>query len=244
LPTVSELLAAYLGNPQIAAQIPNQPYYNPANFDSPHDYFCTVAIDALFFCPYRRTARALSDQSDQVYAYYMTFIYKYIQQNFPSLGAFHGEELPFVFADPHPPPLNGIQLQITHHEFEFMTGLFQNYWNNFVLTGNPVRITANDPEWCPFWPQYDTTHGRSNAEKILNITLNYPAAFTGEIVSYPCEFWDSVQPLLNVQNPNPTPAPTHRPHHTKYPATRRPVDFEEQEFLGNYKRKAPVSKKN
>jgi len=240
-PTANAYLTGYLGNPEIITQLTAQPFYDQSAFASAHDYFCQIAIDATFFCPFRRTARAISDTDDSVYAYYMTFIYKYIQENFPSYGAFHGEELPFVFADPNPPSFNGIPLKITPQEYSYFSALFQNYYNNFVLNGNPVRITANDPEWCPFWPKYDSTKGRSNAEKVLNITNNNPKVFKGGIEPFHCEFWDKVQPLLNVQNPNPTPAPTHRPHHYH---TKPPVhhNYEEHEFLDFNKKEAKSAK--
>ncbi|HUJ62598.1 MAG TPA: carboxylesterase/lipase family protein [Kofleriaceae bacterium] len=103
---------------------------------SPKQAFDRLVTDAVFACPTRRFARALRGRQP-VFQY--EFAHATAKLRARGLGAMHGSEIPFVFADGADFTAGEQQLSRT------MLG----YWAQFAHTGDPDRTGS------PVWPASD-----------------------------------------------------------------------------------------
>jgi para-nitrobenzyl esterase len=136
-----------------------------------------IATDAIFACPARRTAQALS-------GYVPTYQYEFDDPNAPQLfvppasfpyGAYHGSEVQYLFNVPNQqnaPPLNADQ--------QSLAAAMVHYWTTFAGTGNP-----NGPG-VPEWPAYTVaTHIHQSLEPPT------PKPESDFAADHKCAFWDS-----------------------------------------------------
>ena len=68
-------------------------------------------------------------------------------QNIPTLGAFHGAEVPFVFGD---------TFELTSDEEKALSKAMGCYWRSFAHTGDPNR--APPGAFGGRWPALSTRH--------------------------------------------------------------------------------------
>jgi len=120
--------------------------YPSSAFISPAYALIAVDTDFNFTCETRNIARAASGTNRQpVWRY----LYTHAIENstaLHSLGAFHAQELFFVFGD-----FSGINYTPTGPETTLSTDMM-GYWVRFAATGNPNGGGAVS------WPQYDATN--------------------------------------------------------------------------------------
>jgi len=91
-----------------------------------------LMTEAVFRCPARQLARALTDAGSQVYLY-----------SFEHGPAMHAFEIPYVFGNPN------AQLQAASLD-EGTRSAIQSYWRQFAKAGDP------NVEGQAEWPAYDT----------------------------------------------------------------------------------------
>jgi len=109
--------------------------YPSSNYPTPRDAFIAVTTDYKFLCPARRLARAVSNsQKEPVYR----FVFTHAQSSPPvatAQGAFHGEELLFIF---HTFASGGLFGVFTPTADELtLSDQMIGYWTRFAATGNP-----------------------------------------------------------------------------------------------------------
>jgi len=97
-------------------------------------------LTALWFTePARFLARSVAARGENIYLYYFTHVPRYGLTT--ELGAFHGEEIEFVFGD-----LTSI---LATDEDKALSAAMMDYWTNFARTGDPSR-----PDLIR-WPAYE-----------------------------------------------------------------------------------------
>ena len=144
------------------------------NAGSPTERLALILRDALFACPSRRTAAALTDTGGQAWLYLFDYeLHGGMSQL--GLGTYHASELPFVFR--------------THgkHSFdaqdEKVEALFSQLWGDFA---RDAKMKAN---MAPEWPAYN-----ANDEPLLR--LNEAPSAVKHLLSN-CSFWDAVEPQFH-----------------------------------------------
>jgi para-nitrobenzyl esterase len=175
-PTVVNILASTLGlNANPAAVVSLYPLTSYSN--SIGRALTAIGTDAVFACPARRAATALSQFAP-------TFTYEFNDPNAPQLfirpasfpyGAYHGSELQYLFDLPNPlnaPPLNGDQ--------QSLADAMVRYWTQFARDGTPNTIGT------PQWPGYTVATDRHQS-------LEPPTPVTGSgfAADHKCAFWDA-----------------------------------------------------
>jgi len=150
-------------------------YYPASNFSSPWWASVYLNSDASFSCPARRSARWLSKQVP-VYLYFFTHVITETKVD-PFLGAFHGVELPFVFAAPNGYYF-GFPMVFTPWEVTFQQKV-SRYWSQFAITGNP------NLQGLPTWPEY-------NESTDSNIVLDETISSVNGLKQAACDFWDTL----------------------------------------------------
>lgn len=160
-----ELLALSFGAraAEVAARYP------ATDAESGNDALERIDNDAVFLCPTRSAARALTNQGAPVFRYHFT------RANdtglITALGATHGAELSFVFGNDDPVS-GGVSASRTLRE------QVQGYWTRFAATGDP------NGEEAPAWPRYETASDPF-------ITLNRPLTAGAGLETDTCDFWDA-----------------------------------------------------
>jgi para-nitrobenzyl esterase len=138
-----------------------------------------IGTDAIFACPGRRAAIALS-------RYVPTYAYEFNDPNAPQLftrpasfpyGAYHASEVQYLFDIPNQtgaPPLDASQQRLAD--------AMVRYWTQFAGSGAPNSSAT------PAWPAY-------TAANDLYQSLQPPAPVTtaGFAADHKCAFWDSQQ---------------------------------------------------
>ena len=147
--------------------------YPTVDYASPWFAFQQLITDGIFTCVVTRNAKWMAPYTN-IYAYYFTHTTGLGQQVAPSLGAFHGTELPFVF--------NFERMFRIPDDFT-VARHFVSFWTNFARSGDPNVGTQAVPLQ---WPLYAPT-GPNNAHVIFQPT---PALRIG-LKQDQCAVWDS-----------------------------------------------------
>lgn len=133
----------------------------------------TAAIgDAVFVCPTRRTARALTAAGAAAFLYHFTYAPE--GTLLPGLGSFHSSEVEYVFGNPSqldPKPLSDDELGLS--------AAIMGYWSRHAAAGDPNRDKAFA------WPKYDVTGDE-------NIVLDLGIAKEAHLEEDLCDFWDGI----------------------------------------------------
>ncbi len=109
--------------------------YPPADYDSNLARLQTLLADQVFACPARRLARAMA-ANGPVYAYE----YRYVSDADPfGLGATHGAELVFVFANPE--GIVGLEPELDEVSAA-LSDEIQTAWTTFAASGAPAPSVA------------------------------------------------------------------------------------------------------
>jgi len=136
-----------------------------------------IGTDAVFACPTRRAARALSQ-------HVRTFAYEFNDPDAPQLfvppasfpyGAYHGSEVQYLFNVPdqqNAPDLNGAQQALAH--------TMVRYWTQFSRAGDPNAAGT------PQWPAYTTA-----TDAFMSLQPPTPVVATGFAADHKCAFWDA-----------------------------------------------------
>jgi para-nitrobenzyl esterase len=136
-----------------------------------------IGTDALFACPGRRAAEALSQ-------FVPTYAYEFNDPNAPQLfihpasfpyGAYHGSEVQYLFDVPNQtgaPGLNTDQQQLAD--------TMKRYWTRFASAGDP-----NAPG-TPAWPSYTVA-----GDAYQSLVPPTPVTTTGFAADHKCAFWDA-----------------------------------------------------
>jgi para-nitrobenzyl esterase len=155
---------------QILAEYPISAYA------SPRAAYVALTSDAKFICSARTIARAaVKGQTEPVYRYFFTHTLENGSASSKAFGAFHGEELLFVFAK-----LSAGGYQASAGE----TGLSQamgGYWSRLAAGGDP------NGEGAVAWPRYD-------APKDSYLGLDDTIAAGEGVRTAQCDFWDAFSP--------------------------------------------------
>jgi para-nitrobenzyl esterase len=110
--------------------------YPSINYPKPRDAFVAATTDYRFLCPARQLARAVSNsQQEPVYR----FVFTHAQSNPPVAnpqGAWHGEELMFIFHSSTPGPAVFGPFVASADELTLSDQMI-GYWGRFAATGNP-----------------------------------------------------------------------------------------------------------
>ncbi len=138
-----------------------------------------LGTDALFACPGRRAAQALSK-------FVPTYAYEFNDPNAPQLfippasfpyHAYHASDVQYLFDIPNQtgaPPLNPDQQQLAR--------TMRGYWTHFGAAGTP------NFEGAPSWPAYTIS-----GDAYQSLMPPTPATTTGFAADHKCAFWDANQ---------------------------------------------------
>jgi para-nitrobenzyl esterase len=159
--------------PSISKQILKQ--YPVSDYPTPRDAFNAFFTDLTFVCPARWAGLMSSVNQPQTFVYSFTNVFE-IPQIKP-FGAFHGQELLFVFN-------NFLNLPPTQDQRKLSETML-SYWTNFAKTGDPNGVGL------PNWPQHNQS---SDAYQVLNPNINSQTALRKEF----CEFLGKVVLGLRV----------------------------------------------
>jgi para-nitrobenzyl esterase len=143
-------------------------------------YFKAAAdalTDGTFLCPTRTVARAITKSGTPVYRY--DFDHAISFPLAPTLGAFHGSELLFVFGN----ELDGV-VSLQTDEVP-LSNEMMGYWGSMAARGTPNGPTAKG-KGSLIWPKYDLT---SEPEIVLDLTLSTET----EYKKANCDFWDGLE---------------------------------------------------
>jgi len=133
-------------------------------FRTPKAAYIAVSSDIIFICPALSVARAMASGSEPAFAYHFTHALGGV---LGLLGAAHGLELPFIFA-------NYSQWDYTPTEADLrVVDAMQGAWTSFAR-GEPAPVTD------PAWPVY------TEAEPAIAL-LDDPIAIADEIREGRCE---------------------------------------------------------
>jgi para-nitrobenzyl esterase len=135
-----------------------------------------IGTDAIFACPGRRAAQALS-------RFVPTYAYEFNDPDVPQIfappasfpyGAYHASELLLLFDSPtlgHAP---------LSDDEKSLAAAMVRYWARFAQSGTP-----NSPA-TPFWPNYTVAN-----DTYQSLVPPTPEPETGFAVDHKCAFWDS-----------------------------------------------------
>jgi para-nitrobenzyl esterase len=155
---------------QILAQYPISAY------PSARAAYVALTSDAKFICTARKIARAAAKgQTEPVYRYFFTHVLENGSAATKAFGAFHGEELLFVFDD-----VNVAGYQPSAGEVALAKAM-GGYWSRLAASGDP------NGEGAVTWPRYDAT-------KDSYLGLDDTIAAGEGVRTAQCDFWDSLVP--------------------------------------------------
>lgn len=143
--------------------------YPASDYDSPRAAFEALATDAIFLCPARAASRLVAPVQPKTFVYQFTHTLKFL----PSVGAFHGLELPFVFGNFERFPVAATKKDLK------LSKRMQGYWTNFATTGDP------NGKGLPPWPAYTVDGDTSLA---LDTKIRPQVGYRKEY----CEFWEGL----------------------------------------------------
>lgn len=156
---------------KVAARYPVSAY---KDFDAA---LAQIDSDAIFTCPTRRLARALTKAGAPVYRYQLTRALDI--GALATLGATHAADLPYVFGNQ-----DGLQAGIDDRGQPLREAMMR-YWTRFAAAGDPNG--GSDPAW----PKYD-------AATDPYLVLDIPQAPAKGLLTETCDFWDGLPPLYLV----------------------------------------------
>lgn len=143
--------------------------YPVSDYGSPRAAFEALVTDLIFLTPARTASRLVAPAQPKTYVYQFTHAIK----AFENFGAFHGLELPFVFANferfPVPPTKKDRKL----------SRRMQGYWTNFAATGDP------NGRGLPTWPAY-TNEGDTSVA--LDSKIKPQVGYRKDY----CDFWTAL----------------------------------------------------
>lgn len=155
---------------QILAQYPVSAYAGP------RAAYVAVTSDAKFICNARKIARAAAQgQTEPVYRYFFTHTLENGSAATKAFGAFHGEELLFVFDKLS---TGGYQPSAGETALAQAMG---GYWSRLAAGGDP------NGDGAVAWPRYD-------AVKDSYLGLDDTIAAGEGVRTAQCDFWDGLSP--------------------------------------------------
>lgn len=137
-----------------------------------------MVTHAFFTCGTRRSSRALRAAGVPVFLYHFSYDVSHWPEValLPELGNYHTSELDFVFGNNWPLGVHG---NATVNDV-FMTKAFENYWVNFVTSGDPSVGSGVDLPWPMF-----------NSPDEVNMELAFPLSITSHLEEEVCDnAWD------------------------------------------------------
>ncbi|XP_076365001.1 acetylcholinesterase-like [Tachypleus tridentatus] len=145
------------------------------NIHSNRDMFIDLVGDNFITCDANEFAHNYAERENDVFMYIFSHTPSVTAWS-QSMGATHGDEVPFVFGTPFNPSLD------YSTEEQELSRRIMKHWTNFARTGDPSIVTE-DLNKTIQWPRY-TTRGRHY------ITLNAQASAIerGPRVQQ-CAFW-------------------------------------------------------
>ena len=148
-------------------------HYPVADYPSAKDALVAATTDAVFVCPARTMARAMSKgQSEPVYRYLFSHVTR--PKHRPQAnGAQHGLELLFVFHRLHPMGYEPTDKEVA------LSDTMMGLWSTFADRGDPNA----DPKLV--WPHYDAA-----TDPYLELDDD-PHAAAG-LRTANCDFWDEL----------------------------------------------------
>jgi len=145
--------------------------YPTSNYDSPVQALIDMQSDAIFICPTKQAADAISSFGIPVYRYSFNHIPGWSTN---CLRVAHSYELPFIY-----PTLNAF----THYNFTVpereLSKAMSDYWINFA-----VNLTPNTDSTF-YWPLYNETVAE-------NIILDLELSTQFQFKTAHCAFWNSL----------------------------------------------------
>jgi len=138
----------------------------------PNEHYMSAmrsAGDYAITCRVRDAAAELSSRGHAVYTYYFahTPIYSANYHDLPSLGAFHGSEVPFVFGD---------AFELMSVDERTLSASMGCFWRNFAHTADPNTPPPNGTPCArqpASWPRFRP--GWREATMILDVGAMAPA---------------------------------------------------------------------
>lgn len=144
--------------------------YPASQYAMPGAAFAEMLGDAVFTCPTRETARAVTAKHKAAYLYSFKRTPSFTPS--PLWGAFHSAEIPFVFGTVSPfGPLTAEETVLS----DAMIG----YWTRFAKRGNPNGWGARG------WPRY-------NKLTDISLTLDLDIGIELWAKRGKCNFWKAV----------------------------------------------------
>jgi para-nitrobenzyl esterase len=175
-PAVVGILDSTLGLAPTPEEILAQ--YPLTDYPSPGLAISAIGTDAIFACPARKTAGALS-------RFVRTYQYELADPNVPQLfdvplgsipfGSYHAADLPYLFDS----DLRGGHAPFSAEQ-EALAAAMVGYWTRFAKAGTPNR------RGLPQWPGYTTA-----SDTHMSFVPPTPQAKSGFAADHKCAFWDS-----------------------------------------------------
>jgi para-nitrobenzyl esterase len=174
-PLVLGILLPTLGVNATVADVMNE--YPLANYPSPGEAVSAVGTDAVFACPGRTAAKALSQ-------YVKTNAYEFNDPNAPQVfippwsfpsKAYHASELAYLFDS----TTLGGHAPFTADQ-ETLAANMVSYWTQFASTGGP------NGSGTPQWPAYTAA-----SDTYQSLEPPTPKPTTGFAADHHCAFWGS-----------------------------------------------------
>jgi para-nitrobenzyl esterase len=172
---LSVLIPATGLNTTVAAVMNEYPL---TNYQTAGEAFSAVGTDAVFACPGRRTAKALSQ-------FVPTYAYEFNDPNAPQpfvppasfpYKAFHASELAYLFDS----TTLGGHAPFTPDQ-EALAAHMVSYWTQFARSGTPNG--RNSPQWPAYTNATDTYQ---------SLEPPTPKPTTGFAADHHCAFWDAL----------------------------------------------------
>jgi para-nitrobenzyl esterase len=177
-PIVAGLLAGTLGFPASGPEIVAQ--YPLSDYPSMSLALAAIGTDAVFACPGRRVAGALSK-------FVPTYAYELDDSDVPQIfdapplfpfGSYHASDVLYLFDS----PLRGGHAPFDA-ESEQLAAAIVGYWTQFARAGTPNRTGL------PQWPAYTIPN-----DTYMSLQPPTPVPTTGFAAEHKCAFWDAHSP--------------------------------------------------
>jgi para-nitrobenzyl esterase len=175
-PIVLGVLLPTIGANTTVAAVMNE--YPLANYQTAGEAFSAVGTDAVFACPGRNAAQALSRIAP-------TYAYEFNDRNAPQVfvppatfpyGAYHASELAYLFDS----TTLGGHAPFTADQ-ESLAAAMVRYWTQFARRGTPNGTGV------PNWPAYTVAN-----DTYQSLEPPTPKPTTGFATDHHCAFWNSL----------------------------------------------------